>query len=166
VAKAAPTETVPNAVPRNAHFMIRNDGTKSGEGTGIVFAEGSAELTPQGERRLKELMPQFLGKPNKIEIRGHTSRRPLPPGSPYKSTWELCYARCMTTLKYLAEGGVEPSRIRLSQAGAFEPITIRMGAEEQFENSRVDVYLLGERVEDYMGSRREREEQGWSPDQN
>ncbi len=163
VAKVVPPDGPENAVPRNAHFMIIHDGALSGEGTGVQFAEGSAELDAQGQRRLKELLPLLVGKPNKIEIRAHASRRPLPPNSPFHSTWELCFARCMATLKYLEQGGVDASRIRLSEAAEFEPLTLGTGTSSEAENARVEVYQLNERVEDFQGNREERQAQNWSP---
>lgn len=163
VAKTVPPENVENAVPRNAHYMVIHDGTQSSEGTSVLFTEGSADLTPRGEKRLKEILPQLVGKPNKVEIRAHNSRRPLPSGSTFHNSWELCFARCLTTLKYLEKGGVERSRIRLSQAGEFEPLTLRTGPEQESENSRVEIYQLNERVEDFQGNRKERDAQGWTP---
>jgi chemotaxis protein MotB len=163
VGRVVPPEDKEPGAARNAHFMVIHDGTHSSEGTLVLFTESSAELSPQGEKRLKEILPQILGKPNKIEIRGHASRRPMPAGGPFKDTWELCFARCEATLKYLEKAGVESSRIRLSQAAQFEPITIRMGPEQEAQNSRVEVYQLVERVEDFQGSRKEREEQNWTP---
>ena len=60
-------------------------------------------------------------------------------------------------MRILQEEGVEPERIRLSQAGAYEPHTIREDPSNQARNSCVDVYMLSEFVDDSVGSREERE---------
>jgi len=69
----------------------------------------------------------------------------------------LSYARCMATMKYLVEAGIETDRIRLSQAGPNEPHTILEAAESRAQNSCVDIIVLPELAEDYFGSRAERD---------
>jgi chemotaxis protein MotB len=136
--------------------FVLHDGENRMEGTVAMFVEDSADLKEQGTRELKRVAAIFRGKPNKIEIRGHTSQRPTPPGSPFADSWQLCFARCQTALKLLIAEGVEPERVRLSQAGPFEPYTIREEYDSQAENSRVEVYMLGEIAEDFVGTAEER----------
>ncbi|NUQ62678.1 MAG: OmpA family protein [Pirellulales bacterium] len=161
-----PGESPQDAVPRNAHFMVLHDGSQSGEGTVVPFGEESAELDSLGKRRLNELMPQLLGKLNKIEIRGHASRRPTAPGSEPQEAWELCFQRCHAAMDYLIQGGVERSRVRLSQANTFEPHTIRTAPEREAENSRVEIYVLEEMTQHLVGTREERNERLFGPESN
>jgi hypothetical protein len=49
-------------------------------------------------------------------------------------------------MQYLVLAGIEPNRIRLSQAGASEPRLTSQGIDPN-ENARVEVYLLGETYE-------------------
>jgi chemotaxis protein MotB len=142
--------------PDNPHMLAVHDGKYTSVGTLVVFAEDAADLDAEGKRRLKELLPMICGKPNKIEIRGHASGRPLPSGSPYRDGWQISFARCLATMKYLEQGGVEAQRVRLSQAGPFEPYTIRSGLDQQAQNSRIEVYMLGELTEDLIGTPEER----------
>jgi len=144
-------------------FSVLHDGDHQAAGTVVVFEELSAELDPEAEAQLKRLLPFLNGKRNKIELRGHATGRPLPPDSPYKDAWQLCYARCQAVLSYYRKQGIEPERFRLSQAGVFEPHTIRVQAEKQAQNSRVEVYVLAELVEDLMGTREERAERFRTP---
>ena len=129
------------------------DGTRSTLGSTVLFAEESAQLDDEGKARLTRLLPTLAGKLNKIEVRGHASRRPLPSGSPFPDAWQLCYARCQVVMKFLEQEGVEPTRIRLSQAGPFEPPAARENSDEQQQDSRVDIYMLGEFAEDLVGAR-------------
>ena len=152
-----------NTIPKNAVYLIMHDGTKSGEGVTVPFADGSAELSPQGEKLLGDLLRQLVGRPNKIECRAHASRRPLPPDSPFRDKWELCYARCQVIKEFLKSKGIEEPRLRLSLAADSEPLTVRPGGDPLLENSRVDVYQLEDRVEDFQGKRAERKEQTWTP---
>lgn len=147
----------PNGVSATKpQLLVLHDGDKSTLGAMIVFNEDSADLDNTGKDQLRELVPMLLGKPNKIEVRGHSTRKPLPPGSPMQDAWQLSYARCQAVMKFLEQKGIEPERFRLSQAGPFEPHTIRVEPELQAQNSRVEVYMLGEFVDDLQGTREER----------
>jgi chemotaxis protein MotB len=137
--------------------LVMHDGDQSSLGTILLFSEGSAELDELGRRLLDELVPTLRGKANKVEIRGHASARPLEPGSPFETAWELCYARCVATMRYLEERGIEPRRMRLCQAGPYEPHSIRVEPRWQAKNSRVEVKMLGEFVDDFVGTKEERE---------
>jgi chemotaxis protein MotB len=110
----------------------------------VTFDETSAELTPTAIQRLKDLLPILMGKQNKIELRAHSTRRPLPKDSPFHDHWQLCYQRSASAMKFLLDHGVEPDRVRLSQSAAFEPLTTRLEASWQNENNCVEVFLLTE----------------------
>ena len=132
-------------------------------GAVVTFAEHSATLTDQAMETLKQFVPTIAGKRHKIELRGHATHVPLPAGSPYQDAWQLCYARCLATMKFLVEQGISADRIRLTQASVFEPHSIRVDPEHQSQNPRVEVYILSELVEDLMGSREERAERFKNP---
>ncbi len=91
----------------------------------VAFDESSAELSKEAQKRLTNLLPALVGKQNRIELRSHSTRRPLPKDGPYRDHWQLCFERSQQTMKFLAAHGVEPDRIRLSQSASFEPLTTR-----------------------------------------
>jgi chemotaxis protein MotB len=110
----------------------------------VKFDDDSATLTKTAAKRLTDLMPALVGKQNKVELRSHSTRRPLPKNSPFHDHWQLCYERSAAVMKFLIAAGVEPARIRLSQAAAYEPLTTRLESEWQSENNCVEVFLLTE----------------------
>lgn len=110
----------------------------------IVFAEGSAEVTGDQRDALRHLGEQLQGKLQKIEIRGHTTRRPLPAGSPFADHWQLAYARSHEVMRVLTELGIDPQRLRLSVAAGNEPAYLGDDARELRANGRVDLFLLNE----------------------
>jgi chemotaxis protein MotB len=116
------------------------------------FDEASAELSEQAKTQLTSFLPAVLGKLNKIEIRAHSTQRPLPAGSPFSDHWQLCYERGRATMNFLEQQGVEPQRMRLSQAAAFEPLTTRIEANWQNDNNCVEVFLLNEVLENAPGT--------------
>jgi chemotaxis protein MotB len=117
----------------------------------IPFDEASAALTDAAQQRLHPVLASLLGKPNRIEIRAHTSQRPLPAGGPFQDHWQLCYARSTAIMNYLQSHGVEPERIRLSQSSPFEPLTTRLESAWQDENDCVELFMLSEVVDTQLG---------------
>jgi len=112
----------------------------------IHFAEGKAELTEKDKQQLQIIAQELGGKPQKIEIRGHTSRKPLPKNSPYKNHWELAFARCQNTRDFLESVGIAPQRIRLGVAADHEPVREGIDPIERKKTSRVEVFILDERL--------------------
>ena len=108
----------------------------------VNFDEASAELPEIAQQRLKDLLPALVGKRNKIELRAHSTRRPLPKDSEFHDHWQLCYVRSQAAMAYLLRNGVEPERLRLSQSAAYEPLTTRLESAWQDENNCVEVFLL------------------------
>jgi chemotaxis protein MotB len=152
------TEDPADLDARRAKALTVRESDRPATATIIFFEEDSDELTDRSKNRLAQLVPWVVGKPHKIEIRGHASRKPLPEGSPFRDAWQLSYARCISVMKHLEQLGISPERIRLSQAAGYEPYTTRVEAEWQARNSRVEVYLLSELVRDFVGTRDERGE--------
>jgi chemotaxis protein MotB len=122
----------------------------------VLFPEDSTELDQASQDRLRRLVVEIRGLPNKIEIRGHATRCPTTADGPPQDAWGLSYARCQTAMKFLEQQGIDPARIRLSQGGPFEPYSMGNAEKKRTFNSRVEVYMLSEYAEDLMGTPEER----------
>ncbi len=118
----------------------------------INFDESSAKLPETAAKRLEDLLPALVGKRNRIELRAHSTRRPLPSDSPFQNHWQLCYERCLATMQFLVGNGVETERVRLSQSAAYEPLTTRLESAWQNENNCVEVFLLTDVVDRVPGA--------------
>ena len=125
----------------------------------LLFPEGSADLEPEQLQSIHEFAPMMAGKLNRVEVRAHTIRSPLPPDGKFKDHWDLCFARCQEVREQLQSLGVEPERIRLSQAEGNEPLAANLTAEELKLNSRVDVILLPDLADIPWEQRQSEEEQ-------
>lgn len=139
-------------------------GGQTAIGTVVFFEEGSDTLTEEARAQIKAQEVGFAGKPQKIEVRGHTSLRERQTGSDYDDHWELAYRRSRAVMRYLVEElQTDPLRIRLSVAGSSEPLHLGVDAAKMRENPRVELYLLGEVVSDLHGSAAERQQQFIDP---
>ena len=117
-----------------------------------IFDDSSAELSKEAQKRLSDVLPALLGKQNRIELRSHSTRRPLSKNSGYRDHWQLCFERSQQTMKFLIAHGVEPDRLRLSQAASFEPLTTRLESSWQNENNCVEVFVLTDVVDKVSGT--------------
>lgn len=114
----------------------------------IHFAVGSSDLTEEHRRQLQETAQDLGGKPQKIEIRGHTvPRSPGSDGKP-RDNWDLAYDRCHKVMQYLVSLGIDPRRIRIGVAAQFEPVYAGRDPLLLEKNSRVEVFMLNEFSED------------------
>lgn len=109
----------------------------------IYFSPGATGLSEENKTQLALAVAELSGKPQRIEIRGHASRRPLADGSPYRDHWDLAFARCRETMDYLVSHGIAQERIRLgvasqtSSQAASRPLLL-------VSDSWVEIYMLNE----------------------
>ncbi len=118
----------------------------------VFFADGIGDLTDENRHQLRMAAEVMVGKSQKIEVRGHTSRKPLAADSPYRDHWELAYTRSRQTAEFLISLGIDHRRIRISVAAETEPLDIGDDPQRLKENDRVEVFLLNEVTRDLEGS--------------
>jgi chemotaxis protein MotB len=153
---------VPTRAPVGDSERVRivREGERTGIGTVIFFELGSSKLTVEGKSVLDAEIAELSGKPQKIEIRGHTTQQLAVQGTHPEKAMELAYRRCVEVMQYLIEEHAIPSeRIRLACAGASEPMYLSEDTDKQRQNPRVEVFLLNETVEQLIGTVRERDSQ-------
>lgn len=137
----------------NAKVQVVRPGEDTSIGGQVYFGEQSIELTEDNKRALIQIIDQVSGKPQKIEIRGHTTRRPVDPDSGFRDVSDLGFERARITKNFLIEQGIDSSRIRLSSAGAEEPLYNGVDPERLKSNSRVQILMWDEQVHDLDGSK-------------
>ncbi len=121
----------------------RQDGDRAIAGV-VYFKENDATLSKADKQSLSTIARHMAGIPQKIEIRGHTSNKPLDRASPYKDHWELAYARARAVEQYMEQLGIDGKRMRLGIAAGNELKYEGTDKILQEENPRVEVLLLQE----------------------
>lgn len=157
---------VPAKAPVGEEPRVRivRPGSSTAIGTVLFFPNEAHDLNDENKTALDLQMAEMAGKPQKIEIRGHTSQVLALQGIPPSSAMDLSYRRCRNVMQYLIDKhNVPPERIRLSTAGAWEPMHLSGDAEKMRMNPRVEVFLLEETVDQLLGTPEEREERILSP---
>lgn len=148
----------------NPRVRLIRAGDKTAVGTVVFFEEGSDQLNTAAREEIRVQAKLFAGKPQRIEVRGHTSLRAVERGSEYADNWELAYRRSRNVMHYLVdELGIDAQRIRLSVAGPNEPVHLGVDAAKMRENPRVELYLLEEVISDLSGTPEERRQRYTDP---
>lgn len=124
----------------------------------IFFEDDAAGLNDDQRSDLKLAIADLSGKPQKIEIRGHTPAKIEARADAPQDAWDLAYARCRRTMEELVALGIEQKRLRISVAGPNEPGHISDDRQLLKANSRVEVFMLDELTEEFVGTPEERAE--------
>ncbi len=125
---------------------MTDEGARTNVGTIVSFGANSIALSEEARKKLDEMLPELQGKPHRIEVRGHALSDSQQAGDVSLDALNISFQRALGTMQYLVAAGIEPNRIRLSQAGASEPM-ISNNQVDPSANARVEVYLLGETYE-------------------
>jgi chemotaxis protein MotB len=108
----------------------------------VLFASGSAQLSPEGQTPLRELAAALRSfADRRFMIAGHTDNVPIGPSN-YKSNWELSTARAVTVTEFLAGVGMNPSRLVAAGYGEYDPIRANNSEAGRSENRRIEIVLL------------------------
>ena len=106
----------------------------------ILFAEGSAQLRPEGQGLLTELAQVLLQHRGMISVEGHTDIRPIS-SSQFPSNWELSSGRATTVTRHLIDRGLDAARLRAVGYADTRPLETNATAEGRMRNRRVSLIL-------------------------
>ncbi|HEV2969614.1 MAG TPA: flagellar motor protein MotB [Pirellulales bacterium] len=153
VIRPTPTKETRNRglVGEHARVSTIRPGDQATIGGVIFFDAGVSDLNDEQRRDLQTTATELGGKPQKIEIRGHTLGRPPQGAGKVRDNWDLAYERCYKTMRYLVSLGIDPRRIRIGVAAQFEPVYAGRDPRLLEKNSRVEVFMLNEFTEDGRG---------------
>jgi flagellar motor protein MotB len=108
----------------------------------VLFASGSAEITPKGRDilgRVGTVLARVKGK--SIYVVGHTDNVPIH-SSLFPSNWELSASRASSVIRHLAEGsGLAPERFTAMGRAFYQPVASNATPEGRQENRRVDIIV-------------------------
>jgi chemotaxis protein MotB len=117
--------------------------------TDILFASGSAELTPEGVAALADvaarLRAEFPGR--EVRIEGSTDDKPIGPNlqSTYPSNWELSAARASMVARHLQwTHNLEGTNMEVVGLAQYHPLASNATPEGRQQNRRVRIAVMGE----------------------
>jgi chemotaxis protein MotB len=109
----------------------------------ILFASGSAQLDPVGQKVLEKVAAQLTGLEHDIEVQGHTDNRPIRGSltSRYPTNWELAAARAARVVRLLQDAGIDGSRLSVVSLASYQPIAPNDTPADRALNRRIEIRL-------------------------
>ena len=108
---------------------------------GMLFRQGSAELTEEAKHLLAEAVDVMKTYNLYLVIRGHADASEADK-STFASNWELSGARAAAAARYIiTEGGIQATRVRAVAYGDSRPLVPDFSPEAAASNRRVEFYF-------------------------
>ncbi len=137
-----------DAVPQNASGVTSDDvGVQLRVHSGLMFKEGSAELSEKGLDVLEDVIFLLSEYNMYLVVRGHADS--TEDVGTYPSPWELSASRSAAVIRFLIEHGVKPSRLRAVAYGDTRPYQPGTSEESKMLNRRVELFFHRPEVMSY-----------------
>lgn len=108
----------------------------------ILFDSGKADLKKEGQEALTQVASVLASIPNRdFQIAGHTDNIPIR-SAKFPSNWELSTARAVTVTRFLAEKGVDASRLSAAGYADTQPVASNSDADGRRQNRRIEIVLM------------------------
>lgn len=107
----------------------------------LLFASGSARVSPKAMPALKNIAAILSPLPNLIHVEGFTDNVPIDTVA-YPSNWELSAARAASVVSLLSRHGVSPARMAATGYAEFRPVADNGTEEGRNQNRRVVLLIL------------------------
>ena len=107
----------------------------------LLFDSASVALKAKSLPLLDRLAAYSATVEHPIEVDGHTDNVPIATMI-YPSNWELSAARAGSAVRYLAERGVPPARMRATGHADTVPVKPNSTPEGRAENRRVEILFV------------------------
>ncbi|UOF91353.1 OmpA family protein [Fodinisporobacter ferrooxydans] len=107
----------------------------------VLYDTGSATLKQDGIHVIQNILPFLKSVNNPIVVEGHTDNIPIH-NSRYPSNWELSVARAVNVVHYLANAGIDPSRMSATGYGEWHPVVPNDNEADRQKNRRVNIVIL------------------------
>ncbi|MFP4131485.1 MAG: flagellar motor protein MotB [Thiohalospira sp.] len=132
----------------------------------LLFDTGGADLNPEGNDLIGELVPILEATGRSISVEGHTDNRSIR-SDDYNSNWDLSAARAVEVVDFLEGQGIPREQMRAVGYADTRPIDDNETAEGRARNRRVAIVLQTERLdadEEEGGTTMEELDHGEMPD--
>jgi len=114
----------------------------------VLFAQGQAEIGPQGQEQLAKLAITLADIAEKIpsdinwvlQVDGHTDNVPIRAGR-YADNWDLSTERALSVVRYLNQQGLPANRLAAAGYGEYQPLDISDSDNARRKNRRIELKI-------------------------
>lgn len=108
----------------------------------ILFASGSARLSPEGKQSLLEVGAGLATIPDKrFQVEGHTDDVPIATDR-FPSNWELASARSLVVLHTLVSSGLASDQLSAASYGEYKPRADNHSDDGRASNRRIEIVVV------------------------
>jgi chemotaxis protein MotB len=108
----------------------------------ILFASGSAGLSPEGKAAIAEVATVLASIADRTyQVEGHTDDVPIHTER-FPSNWELGTARAVTVVQALEQGGVPVARLSAASYAENRPVMPNKTPEGKSANRRIEIVIV------------------------
>ena len=134
----------------SVRILRTREGTAIQVGKSLAFQPGSDSLSDNVKQQLVDIAKDMAGKPNKIELRGHTSPDVLSEENAETQKMILSYKRAHNVLQFLVENGIEKNLMRISAYSDLQPAHLT-GYKKEVKHDRVEIYTIDAFAAEFVG---------------
>lgn len=121
--------------------LQNNRGIRIDIESSVLFAPGSADLEVSALQPLLEVAGLLAGKPNAIQVEGHTDDVPIR-NYLFYSNWELSAVRASSVVRLLVQNGIAEQRLSAVGYGSAQPLGDNATEKGRAQNRRVSIMVL------------------------
>lgn len=125
----------------SVRVLQNNRGIRIDIKSSVLFAQGSADIEVSALPPLLEVAGMLAGKPNAIQVEGHTDNIPIR-NYLFYSNWELSAVRASSVVRLLEQNGIAEQRLSAVGYGSAQPVEKNDTAEGRARNRRVSIMVL------------------------
>ena len=139
-----------DAVPQASTGISTDDvGVLLRVNSSLTFQPGSAQLTDQGRKVLRDVLNVLKEYNLYLVVRGHADSSESVPGGQYPSPWELSGARAAAAVHFLVQEGIKPTRLRAVAYADTRPLEPSDNAAGSEKNRRIEFFFHRPEVMSY-----------------
>ncbi len=108
----------------------------------VLFASGSAQLSTEGEERVRQVGRVLAELPDKrFQVEGHTDNVPIRTAQ-FPSNWELASARALTVVRAMLSEGLAAEQLSAASFAETQPVQSNEDEEGRAANRRIEIVVV------------------------
>jgi len=112
----------------------------------VLFASGSADVTPEGQAVLRKLAADIGSRPyERVWVRGHTDTDPIVKPTTkerFPTNLHLSAARSLGVAMDLIADGLPSAKVVVAGFGPSDPVASNSNADGKRQNRRVEIFVI------------------------